>query len=215
MRTRPRKMMTLALGAALTVAVATGCGGDDGDDGAEETTTTTEAEATTTTEAETTTTVADDDGDADDGGDVEADVEADEVDWARDAVEHRDRVGRRVGYDCPEDGTPSTVWGTGTYTDDSSVCTAAVHAGLITVEDGGRVVIEVAPGQESYEATEANGITSLEYGSWAGSFTFPAADGDAADDGGIGGDAGADDGPVGEDAEDGGSGIGAPLDDEG
>ena len=67
------------------------------------------------------------------------------------------------------------MWGTDTYTDDSSVCIAAVHAGLITEDEGGRVVIEIAPGEESYTGSEANGITSTDYGSWSGSFTFPRA----------------------------------------
>jgi len=59
------------------------------------------------------------------------------------------------------------------YTDDSSVCTAAVHAGLITLAQGGRVVIEIRDGLEAYEGGAANGITTLEYASWPGSFVFP------------------------------------------
>ena len=65
--------------------------------------------------------------------------------------------------------------GTGTYTDDSSICTAAVHAGLITLANGGKVTIEIAPGANSYSGTTANGVTSSSYDSWSGSFTFPAA----------------------------------------
>ena len=121
---------------------------------------------------------SDDDG-ADDTSDapIEASAEAADVDWDLTAAEHRDDVGDRIGYECPPDGeTGVEVWGTGTYTDDSSVCKAAVHAGLITFEDGGRVVVEIAEGQESYEGSEANGVTSLDYGEWGGSFTFPAAD---------------------------------------
>jgi hypothetical protein len=64
------------------------------------------------------------------------------------------------------------VWGTGTYTDDSSVCSAGVHAGRITAAEGGTVRIEIAPGMESYEGSEANGVTSLSYGQWDGSYVF-------------------------------------------
>ena len=65
------------------------------------------------------------------------------------------------------------MWGTDVYTDDSSVCSAAVHAGLITVEDGGKVVIEIAPAEEEYKGSDANGVESSDYGPWGGSFTFP------------------------------------------
>lgn len=63
--------------------------------------------------------------------------------------------------------------GSGPYTADSSICTAGVHAGLITIADGGTVVIEVAAGQESYEASDANGVSTSSYGSYGSSFTFP------------------------------------------
>lgn len=93
--------------------------------------------------------------------------------WARTATEHRERVGERFTYACPAGGTTHPVWGTVVYTDDSSVCTAAVHAGRITVEEGGRVTILMQPGQESYDGTERNGVHSAGWGSWGGSFVFP------------------------------------------
>lgn len=64
------------------------------------------------------------------------------------------------------------MWGTDVYTNDSSVCTAAVHAGLIDFEAGGVVVIEMRPGESSYIGTTANGVTTQSYGSWGGSFVF-------------------------------------------
>ncbi len=92
--------------------------------------------------------------------------------WSLNAVEHRSQVGERFTYDCPpaDESRLDTIWGTDVYTDDSSVCTAAVHAGAITFEDGGEVTIEIAPGEESYEASEQNGIESSSYGPWGGSF---------------------------------------------
>ena len=123
----------------------------------DETTTTETADSTTTTAADTTTT----------GGSGAVDA------WTKDAVEHRGQNGTEVKFDCPAGGTLDTVWGTETYTDDSSVCSAAVHVGLITVEDGGKVTIEIQPGQDAYEAGEANGVISEYYGTWDGSFTFP------------------------------------------
>jgi hypothetical protein len=93
--------------------------------------------------------------------------------WQRTAVEYADQNGEEFTIVCAPGGPIDSIWGTGTYTNDSSICTAAVHAGLITVEDGGSVTIEIAPGEDSYEGSTANGVTSTEYGSYGGSFTFP------------------------------------------
>ena len=62
------------------------------------------------------------------------------------------------------------AWGEDVYTDDSSVCTAAVHAGVITVVEGGTVTIEIRPGVDSYEGTTRNGIMTRSYPAWEGSF---------------------------------------------
>ena len=84
------------------------------------------------------------------------------------------RNGQHHTFTCPPGGHASAVgvWGTDIYTHDSSVCTAAVHAGLITFEDGGEVVIEMAPGQPSYLGTTANGVTTTSWGPWSRSFVF-------------------------------------------
>jgi hypothetical protein len=80
--------------------------------------------------------------------------------------------GNQHTFTCPSGGQASTVWGTDIYTHDSSVCTAAVHAGLIDFEDGGVVVIEMRPGEASYVGTTANGVTTMSYGRWGLSFVF-------------------------------------------
>ena len=73
---------------------------------------------------------------------------------------------------CPPDGSSNTVWGDEIYTDDSSVCTAAVHAGLISFEDGGDVELSILGGLESYAASERNGVSTHSWPSWGGSFAF-------------------------------------------
>lgn len=73
-------------------------------------------------------------------------------------------------FKCPAAGTTSTVWGTDVYTGDSSICTAAVHAGTITFDRGGVVSVELRPGQSSYKGTTRNGVTSIDYGEYARSF---------------------------------------------
>ena len=164
---------------AITLVVLAGCGGD-ADADAEVV-----SEGSSTTEATTTAPDATDDPSTTDStapstsgggeGTGTPDTEASDVTWASNASALRGQDGLLVAFACPPnvEGATYTVWGTGTYTDDTSVCTAAVHAGLITPEAGGRVVIQIAPGQDSYTGSEANGITSLDYGVWDGSFTFP------------------------------------------
>lgn len=76
---------------------------------------------------------------------------------------------------CEPGGQPGTIWGTGTYTSDSSICTAAVHYGWITREAGGVVEFRTVGGLNSYDGTTQNGITSQPYGSWSSSFQITGA----------------------------------------
>ena len=97
--------------------------------------------------------------------------------WSANAVPFRARTGERFVYTCPGGGTVGNVYGSGLYTDDSSVCTAAIHAGLISLAAGGTVTIEMRAGASSYTSSARNGITSRGYGGWPGAFAFPAAAG--------------------------------------
>lgn len=77
-----------------------------------------------------------------------------------------------VTCSCSADATAAgSVWGTDIYTDDSSICRAAVHAGVITT-DGGDVTFTLEDGQENYAGSAANGVDSRDYGAWSGSFAF-------------------------------------------
>ncbi len=82
-------------------------------------------------------------------------------------------IGLQVIGVCPAGSTGdfTTVWGTDTYTDDSSLCTAAVHAGVITLA-GGSIHVEAVAGLDAYEGSLRNGVESLDYGSWGRSFVF-------------------------------------------
>ncbi|PIO16159.1 hypothetical protein AB205_0005830, partial [Aquarana catesbeiana] len=76
---------------------------------------------------------------------------------------------------CPSDCTVNgrNVWGTDVYTDDSSICKAAIHAGILG-NTGGLVTVEKSPGQQSYTGSTRNGVTTNNYGAWSGSFVFHA-----------------------------------------
>ncbi len=71
---------------------------------------------------------------------------------------------------CPEGGRVRDVWGTDSYTSDSSICSAAVHAGVISLARGGPVTIRMTEGRKAYEPSSRNGVASREYGSWETSF---------------------------------------------
>jgi hypothetical protein len=68
-------------------------------------------------------------------------------------------------------GSPTgPLWGTGTYTDDSSIATAAVHAGLLEPGELGFLRVTIAAGRESFTASESHGVKSQPFGPWEGSF---------------------------------------------
>lgn len=93
--------------------------------------------------------------------------------WSTQADTYRGKNGQRITLSFPAGGTLSSrVWGTDLYTDDSSIATAAVHAGLITPQNGGTVTIEIRTGASTYQGTSRNGVNSQNYGSWSGSFVF-------------------------------------------
>ncbi|MDL2335847.1 MAG: LCCL domain-containing protein [Chloroflexota bacterium] len=92
--------------------------------------------------------------------------------WTTTAQNCSINVGDKLMVSCPSVGTIRYAWGTDTYTADSSVCTAAVHAGLIGVESGGDVYIEIVAGQEQYDGSERNGVTTQKRGDWLTSFVF-------------------------------------------
>jgi hypothetical protein len=97
--------------------------------------------------------------------------------WTATAHQFEGQTGQRFTYVCPvfgpnDDVSGDNVWGTTSYTDDSSVCAATVNYGLITIEAGGTVTIEIEPGLASYTGSTRNGTTTESYGKWSGSFVF-------------------------------------------
>lgn len=92
--------------------------------------------------------------------------------WQATAQSFAGRTGERFTYLCPPDGVNWFIYGTDIYTSDSSVCTAAVHMGLITLASGGVVMIEMRLGQAAYESSSRNDISSQSYGPWEASYVF-------------------------------------------
>jgi hypothetical protein len=67
--------------------------------------------------------------------------------------------------------TEGSVWGTDVYTDDSSLATAAVHAGILAEGENGVVIVTILPGRSGYTGSTRNGVTTYDYGSWYGSYS--------------------------------------------
>ncbi|MEO8747493.1 MAG: LCCL domain-containing protein [Rhodanobacter sp.] len=96
------------------------------------------------------------------------------VDWRTSPLDLnlRGMIGTSYLFRCPPGKpAPESVIGSGIYTDASSICAAAAHAGAINPKDGGVVMIQMLPGQPSYRGSMQNFIFSSDYSQkWGGSF---------------------------------------------
>lgn len=92
--------------------------------------------------------------------------------WEANATSLNGKDGETFTLACSPGGTAHTVWGSDIYTADSSICTAGVHSGLITYQQGGAVTIELRSGRTIYGCSERNGVVTSPYGSYQHSFVF-------------------------------------------
>jgi hypothetical protein len=90
--------------------------------------------------------------------------------WTTSGIGFKSEAGQVYEFQCPENGVAGTIWGSDVYTQDSSICTAAVHAGVISLDSGGVVTVEFRPGRSTYGSTERNGVTSNTFGEYPHSF---------------------------------------------
>ncbi len=70
--------------------------------------------------------------------------------------------------------TEGQVWGTDTYTRDSALSAAAVHCGLLKVDEIAVLRVTVVPALESYPGTTRNGVTTSDYGNFPDAWTLSA-----------------------------------------
>lgn len=95
------------------------------------------------------------------------------IDWTTNAQSWRGMNGTMFLLRCPPNGAYSVAFGTEIYTDNSSICTAAVHDRRITRTEGGRVGIVIRPGMMTYLSSEGGaGFLSGPWDAWPGSFSF-------------------------------------------
>ena len=90
--------------------------------------------------------------------------------WDTTASAFKGTQGTTYTFECPPDGTARPIFGSDIYTDYSSICTAAVHAGVITLDGGGTVILEYRPGRTIYGSTVRHEITSVTTGEHSRSF---------------------------------------------
>lgn len=92
--------------------------------------------------------------------------------WSDTATNVKANLGQDFEYVCPENGTIGRVTGTDIYGPGSSICSSAVHAGIISAREGGNVKIQILGPQEFFNGTDRNAVVSAKYGAYGSSFTF-------------------------------------------
>ncbi|WP_420349222.1 LCCL domain-containing protein [Pelagibius sp.] len=94
-------------------------------------------------------------------------------------------IGQRFSVACPPHSVRDTmeqVYGTDAYPSDNAICVAALHAGKITTEDGGQVMVQLNPGLEAYTGSSRNGVDSASLPGTQRSMVFVDAESAAAAD---------------------------------
>jgi len=115
---------------------------------------------------------------------AQPDAKAPLIDWQTSPLDLdlRGMIGKSYLFRCPSGKpAPAALTGSGVYTDASSICTAAAHAGAIDAQHGGMVKIQILPGQPGYHGSMQNFVRSSDYAHpWSGSFAvLPASKNDA------------------------------------
>ncbi|MCA9522190.1 MAG: hypothetical protein KC609_14520 [Myxococcales bacterium] len=95
------------------------------------------------------------------------------INWSSNALAYKASIGATFSFICPAGGSLSkSVYGTGSYTVDSGICVAAVHAGLINPGNGGVVKIRITPGLAAYVGSSRHGVSTRSWGRYHTSFVF-------------------------------------------
>jgi LCCL domain len=95
--------------------------------------------------------------------------------WATDAPHNARHLEHEIGakfYFLVTGDTTGPVWGTDIYTSDSSLGTAAVHAGLLTPGEKRVLQLSIEQPLNTYPGTVRHGITSGSWPHWPGAFSL-------------------------------------------
>lgn len=86
----------------------------------------------------------------------------------------RGQNGKEIVYDVTGKANGGAIWGTDIYTDDSTIAVAAVHAGILKDGERGAVKVTILAGEQMYQGTTRNGVTTSPYMQWGGSYKVEA-----------------------------------------
>jgi len=67
-----------------------------------------------------------------------------------------------------------SLWGTDIYTGDSTLAVAAVHAGLVKVDETAIVKVTVVAPLQKYQGSARNGVTSHDFGRYGTAYRLSA-----------------------------------------
>ena len=84
-------------------------------------------------------------------------------------MDKRGKIGEYYGYKI-KGSEEGTVWGDGIYTDDSNIAKAAVLEGKCKLGEEKVICIKIIESKSSYSSCSKNGISSISYGYWDGSY---------------------------------------------
>lgn len=101
-------------------------------------------------------------------GDVEAIVGKVEADPGNMTM-YREQIGKTFQFRVTGAATGS-VWGTGIFTTDSSLATAAVHSGLLKVGQTGVLKVSIVPSPAGFTGSTKNGISTYDYGPYPSAY---------------------------------------------
>jgi hypothetical protein len=84
----------------------------------------------------------------------------------------RGEAGTVYQVSCPADCQDNNyIWGTDTYSGNSAICTAGMHAGLISKTTGGILAVRLETGRPAFRGSVRNGIRSHDANDYNKSFT--------------------------------------------
>jgi hypothetical protein len=86
-----------------------------------------------------------------------------------DLEKYRDKVGTVFRFRVTGS-TGGPLFGTEIYTTDSSLATAAVHAGVLQFGQTDDVLVTILPTKNSYRGSDRNGVSSRDWDEWPASF---------------------------------------------
>jgi hypothetical protein len=81
-----------------------------------------------------------------------------------------DQIGKTFTYKITGNARAGTLWGTDTYTLDSALAAAVVHAGVVKDGKAGVVRIKIVPSPASFTGSTRNGVTSHVYGAYPAAY---------------------------------------------